>query len=166
VTIRSISRLPQRTGRAWFVKKLTHYQFAKCSWNFQANAVVNVSDELEHATGLSPYHRLESCQSNIQCCHGEHNSLLHLEATEDRNRAVQRAGTSETAVTSEIAVTSEETVRTDGPNNVLNIDGRMAGKLRTPKTVQFSRPGQLISNLKEELIHINSSLNTFRLAHF
>jgi len=42
VTIRSISRLSQRTGCTWFVRKLTRYQHAKGSWNFQAGAVRRV----------------------------------------------------------------------------------------------------------------------------
>jgi len=112
---------------------------------------------------LSPNHRLESCQSNIQCrhCHGEHNSLLHLEATGGRNRAVQRVGISETAVT------SEETTRKDGPDNVVNIDGPMAGKLETSRTVQLaSARVQLISNLEEESISTRTLLNSISDASF
>jgi len=105
----------------------------------------------------------ENCQSNIQClhCHGEHNSLLHLEATEGRNRSVQRAGTSETAVT------SEKAGRKDGPDNVVNIDGRMAGNLETPKTVQLALARvQLISNLEEESISARTLLNSISDAFF
>jgi len=69
---------------------------------------------------LKSNHRMESCRFNIQYCqcHGEHNSLLHLEATGGRNRAIQQVGSDETAVT------SEEAVRKDGPDNIINIDGQ------------------------------------------
>jgi len=83
---------------------------------------------------LGSNHRMESCQSNDQCrhCYGEHNSLLHLEATEDRTRADQRAGFGEAVVA------SEETTRKNGPDSVINIDGWMTYIPGTPRTVQLA----------------------------
>jgi len=96
---------------------------------------------LEHVSGVSGLTiewRVAGPIFNIQC-HGEHNSLLHLEATGGRTRAVQRSDFGE------IVVASEEAAQKNGSDNVVHIDGQMAYNLGTPpgqySQYDWRRPG-------------------------
>jgi len=162
---RSVHPLSATKNGAWFAREPTLYQSAVLalpSWRRRQR--VRWTGAYFRAY-LRPNHQMENCWSNDQCrhCHGEHNSLLHLEATGGRKKADQRAGSDEAVVPSEEAAS----FRKDGLDNVINIDGWITYIPGTPKTVQLasSRVKQ-IPKLEEELISARALLSSMSDALF